>query len=102
MHAGPGQWLVVRGEAGELELRDAPFTSCKDDDTELWLSDGTGTQRVPVPSADPYVLMVEEVSSVLRGGGGWVLPLEESRATAAVLDAVRASAGRGSEPVTPS
>ncbi len=37
--------------------------------------------------------MVEEVSSVLRGGPGWVLPLEESRQTAAVLDAACASAG---------
>lgn len=99
---GDGQWLVVRGDAGEVELRDAPFTSWKDDDTELWVSDGTGTERTPVPATNAYRLMVEEVSSVLRGGPGWVLPLEESRQTAAVLDAARASAAAGSEPVRPS
>jgi xylose dehydrogenase (NAD/NADP) len=102
MSTGEGQWLVVRGDAGEVELRDAPFTSWRDDDTELWLSDGTGTQRVPVAADDPYARMVEEVSSVLRGGGGWVLPVEESRQTAAVLDAARASATSGGEPVRPS
>jgi predicted dehydrogenase len=106
VHAGisvdAGQWLVVRGDRGEIELRDAPYTSWKDDDTELWVSDGTGTERLPVPAADPYRLMVEEVSSVLQGGPGWVLPLAESRQTAAVLDAARASAASGSAPVRPS
>jgi hypothetical protein len=46
--------------------------------------------------------MVEEVSSVLRGGPGWVLGVEESRQTAAVLDAARTSAASGGEPVRPS
>jgi hypothetical protein len=36
--------------------------------------------------------MVEEVSSVIRGGPGWVLPLAESKLTAAVLDQIRAAA----------
>ena len=97
--AGEGQWLVVTGDDGEIELRDAPYTSWKDDDTELWVSDGTGTERVPVPAVDAYRVMVEEVSSVLSGGPGWVLPLEESRQTAAVLDAAFASARSGGEPV---
>jgi D-xylose 1-dehydrogenase (NADP+, D-xylono-1,5-lactone-forming) len=98
---GTGQWLVVRGDAGELELRDAPFTSWRDDDTELWVSDGTGTERLPVPAADPYVQMLREVGAAFRGGAGWVLPLEESRLTAAVLDACFASAAAGGEPVRP-
>jgi len=105
VHAGmslrEGQWLVVRGDAGEIELRDAPFTSWKDDDTELWLSDGTGTERLRVPAADPYRLMVEAFSSAVRGGDDWLLPLEESRLTAAVLDAAFASAAAGGEPVRP-
>ena len=103
VHAGistpEGQWLVVTGERGEIELRDAPYTSWRDDPTELWVSDGTGTERVPVPAVDAYRLMVEETSSVLRGGQGWVLPLSESRDTAAVLDAAFASAAQGGEPV---
>jgi predicted dehydrogenase len=99
MSSGDGQWLVVTGDRGEIELRDAPYTSWKDDATELWVSDGAGTERVSVPAVDPYRLMVEEMSSVLRGGPGWVLPLAESRDTAAVLDAAFASAAQDGEPV---
>jgi predicted dehydrogenase len=90
-----GQWLVIRGEQGEMELRDAPYTSWTDDVTELMVSDGRGTERIPVPAANAYQLMVEELSAVLTGGPGWVLPLAESRDTAAVLDAIRASAASG-------
>ena len=85
-----------------VELRDAPYTSWRDDDTELWLSDGTGTERLAVPAADPYRTMVEEVSSLVRDGPGWALPLAESRQTAAVLDAAFASAASGGQPVRPS
>ncbi len=94
-----GQWLVITGDRGEIELRDAPFTSWREDATELWVSDGRGTERVPVAATDAYRLMVEEVSSVIRGGPGWTLPLAESRATAVVLDAARASAAGDSGPV---
>lgn len=38
----------------------------------------------------------------LRGGSGWLLPLEQSRRTAAVLDAAFAGAAAGGEPVRPS
>ena len=96
---GNGQWLVITGEHGELELREDSYTAWKDDATELWVSDGTGTERVPVAATDAYRLMVEETSSVLRGGPGWVLPLEESRQTAAVLDAAFASAAQGGAPL---
>ncbi len=90
-----GQWLVITGERGEIELRDAPYTSWTDDETELWVSDGTDTERIGVPAANAYQLMVEEMSSVLSGGPGWVLPLAESRETAAVLDAIRDVATAG-------
>jgi predicted dehydrogenase len=95
---GQGQWLVITGDRGELELRDAPYTSWKDDATELWVSGGGGTERLAVAATDAYRLMVQEMSSVLRGGPGWVLPLEESRATAAVLDAAGQSAASGGDP----
>ncbi len=106
VHAGiaadRGQWLVITGERGELELRGrSAFTAWKDEATELWVSDGTSTERLPVPAVDAYAVMVEEVSSVVRGGPGWVLPLADSRATAAVLDAAFASAARDGEPVVP-
>ena len=100
--ADDGQWLVITGERGELELRGRnAFTAWKDDATELWVSDGTATERLPVPAVDAYAVMVEEVSSAVRGGAGVVLPLGESRQTAAVLDAAFASAARGGAPVVP-
>ncbi len=101
MIGGERQWLVVTGERGEVELRGAAYTAWTGDDTELWVSDGAGTERVAVPASDAYRIMVEEVSSALRGGPGWVLPLSQSRDTAAVLDAARASAAAGGEPVRP-
>ena len=89
---GLGQWLVITGADGELELRDAPYSSWKDDATELWVSDGRTTERVPVAATDAYQVMVEEMSSVISGGPGWVLPLEDSRQTAAALDLIRSAA----------
>ena len=86
-----GQWLVITGAEGVLELRDAPYTAWKNDVTQLWISDGRSTRRVGVPATDAYQLMVENISSVLAGGAGWVLPLAESSQTAAVLDAGFAS-----------
>jgi predicted dehydrogenase len=92
---GEGQWLVITGDRGELELRDKPYTSWTDDPTELWVSDGRDTERVVVPGTNAYVVMVEEVSAAFRGEPGWTLPLAESRDTAAVLDAARSSAATG-------
>ena len=96
-----GQHLVITGTSGTVELRDRAFTSWRDDATELLVSDGTGTVRLPVPATNAYRVMVQEVSSALRGGPGWLLPLAESRDTAAVLDAARESAASGSSPVAP-
>ena len=90
---GEGQWLVVTGARGEIELRDAPYTSWRDP-SRLWVSDGTGTERIDVRAVDAYRVMVEEVSSVLSGGPGWVLPLQESLQTAVVLDRIRVAAAR--------
>jgi xylose dehydrogenase (NAD/NADP) len=89
---GRGQWLVVTGTGGQIEVRDEPFTSWKDDATHLLLSVGTTTERLDVPAVDAYQVMVEEVSSVLADGPGWVLSLAESRLTAACLDLIRTSA----------
>ena len=95
----PQQWLVISGERGELELRDAPYTSWRDDETLLLVSDGSGTAREKFSGVDPYRVMVEEVSGAVRGGSGWTLPLSESLATAAVLDAAFVSARNDGSPV---
>jgi xylose dehydrogenase (NAD/NADP) len=96
-----GQWLVATGERGEIELPGKSYASWTGDATELWVSDGRDSERVPLEATDAYRIMVEEMSSVLRGGPGWVLPVAESRQTAAVLDAARTSAADGSVPVRP-
>jgi len=90
---GLGQWLTITGDQGELELRDAPFTTWTGTESELMVSGGSGTERLRVPPANAYRVMVEEVSSVLEGGPGWALPLEESRLTAACLDLIRNACG---------
>lgn len=91
----PRQWLVISGDDGEIELPGAPYTSWVDDATVLSVSGGTsGVRRIDVPPVDAYRLMVEDVSSVIAGGTGWLLPVAESRATAAALDACFAAARR--------
>ena len=92
------QWLVITGDAGELELPGMPY-GVKADPTELLVSDGRSTQRLPFPAVNAYQLMVEEVSSVIRGGPGWLLPVEQSRDTAVLIDACFASARAGGRPV---
>jgi predicted dehydrogenase len=99
MDEAPRQRLIVTGDGGELELPTLAYTAQAGDETELLVSDGSGTDRLSVPPANAYQVMVEEMSSVLAGGPGWLLPLTESRATAAVLDAGFASARAEGEPV---
>jgi D-xylose 1-dehydrogenase (NADP+, D-xylono-1,5-lactone-forming) len=97
----PRQWLVITGERGEIELPGAAYTSWVEDETVLLVSDGTGTRRIDVPATDAYRLMVEDFSAVIAGKSRWLLPLAESRATAAVLDACFASARAGGVPINP-
>jgi hypothetical protein len=88
------QWLVVVGDRGELELRGSPFTAWDGQETEIRLSSGDSERIAP---AHAYRLMVENVSAVAAGREGWVLPVAESRLTAAVLDAAFESAAAGTE-----
>ncbi len=48
-----------------------------------------------MPATDAYRVMVEEVSAAIEGRAGWTLPLDESRATAAVIDAAFEGARTG-------
>lgn len=95
----PKQWLVISGDGGEIQLRDSAYTSWIKDETELLVSDGSSTQRLRTPAEDAYRVMVEEMSAVIRGRDGWLLPLAESRVTAAVIDACFASAQADGAPV---
>jgi predicted dehydrogenase len=91
----PTQRLVITGDSGEIEFRDAPYTSWRDDPTLLLVSDGKTTERLELPATDAYQVMVEETSAVIEGRPGWVLPVSESIETARVLDAIRDSAAQG-------
>ena len=91
----PRQWLVVAGDRGELDLRGSAFTAWDGQETELWFTSPAGSEPERVPPANAYALMVENVSSAVAGGDGWVVPLAESRTTAAILDAAFESAAAG-------
>jgi predicted dehydrogenase len=93
------QWIVIRGDAGEIELPAPSFTAWRDDATTLLVSDGRTTERRTFEPVDAYRLMVEAMSTVVAGGEAWLLPLAESVTTAAVIDAAFESARRGSAAV---
>ncbi|MDX6229047.1 MAG: hypothetical protein QOI76_2437 [Frankiales bacterium] len=98
---GGRQILVITGDGGEIELRELAWTAGPGE-LELWVSrGGKGTERIVVTGADPYQLMVEEFSSVIRGKEGWLLPLSESREGAALIEASFASVRNGGAPVDP-
>jgi predicted dehydrogenase len=84
-------WLVVTGAHGEIELRGHAFTGTG----EVRSADGRGTRRL-AGGGNGYASMVEAVSGWAAGGDDWVLPLADSLACAAVLDAAAVSAASGS------
>ena len=96
------QALIITGDDGELELRGKAFGAGLSDPVELWLSvGGKGTERFSFDGVDAYRLMLEEFSAVIRGEDGWLLPLAETRANAALTDACFTSARAGGAPVDP-
>jgi len=82
------QWLSIRGDTGTIGFEAPAFTAWHGDEAALTSPLG----RETFAGADPYALMVEQVSASVRGRESWVVPVEESRAVAAALDAVRAAA----------
>jgi predicted dehydrogenase len=91
----PRQWLEIDGSRGRIEFREAAYTSWVDDATELALTVDGRTEVRRFEPVDAYRVMVEAVSTAIAGGEAWLLPVAESRATAAVLDACFASARAG-------
>src|SRR4051812_46961218 len=81
------QWLTITGDQGVLEVVDRPFSAWFGADSELRVSPDV----VRVPATDPYRLMVEQVAAAIQGEPAYVVPLDESRRIAAVIDAAFAS-----------
>jgi len=94
MDEPPGQWLVVTGDRGAIELS-TPWTSREWAPCELAVSDGTGTRRVAYPPVPTYRSMVEEVSAALTAGRPALVTPAESLAVATVLGWARDAADRG-------
>jgi predicted dehydrogenase len=95
------QWLVIRGGRGDFELAEAPFTAWEGTETTLVFHSPAGREPEPVPAANAYALMVAEVSRAIEGADdAWVVPLADSRAVAAVLDAAFESAASGTPVAT--
>jgi predicted dehydrogenase len=93
------QWLLITGDAGEIELSQPAYTAWLGSNAELLVSDGRGTERIPVPDTDAYRVMLEHVSAAIAGDEAYLVPLEHSRAVAAVVDAAFASANADGLPV---
>ena len=93
---GRGQWLVVGGDGGELELPAGPvFTAERHDAVELWWSPGDSTSVTAFDPVETYALMLRDVATVVAGGEAFVTPLVDSLAVARLLDAAHVSLRSG-------
>lgn len=90
MQRGLGQWLVVTGERGELEMRPDPYAGVTGG--ELLHSDGKTTHRLTFGDLDRYLAMVDGVAAAI---GGDVTRLAvtpgQTLAVAILADRIRAS-----------
>jgi predicted dehydrogenase len=89
------QSFVIEGERGELEVRGEPFTAWEDAATEIWFSSAAGLQPERLPPTNAYRVMVEQTSAAIEGHPAWLVPLADSRAVAAILDAAFESSAAG-------
>ena len=83
--------LDASGDGATLRLVDDPFTA-RDAPSTLELHDRADPSSPRVrtwPATNPYRLMVEEVSSGVRGALATVVPVAQSRAVARALDRIR-------------
>jgi xylose dehydrogenase (NAD/NADP) len=89
------QWLSITGDELSLVVAERPFTAWFGPDSELRI----GAEVTTVPATDPYRLMVEQVTATIAGDPAYVVPLEETRKTAAVIAAAFESAADGGRAV---
>lgn len=87
MRAHPRQQAVFHGEAGHLTLT-APFNAGVYDQAEVTLETNVGRSTHRFPGVNQYVLQVENFALSARKGLAYPCPLEFSRGTQAMIDAV--------------
>jgi D-xylose 1-dehydrogenase (NADP+, D-xylono-1,5-lactone-forming) len=85
------QWLTITTDEGEVSVRSGqPFTSWRSETDLVFTPRGGEPQTIAFAPVDPYVVMIEDVSSVLLGHGrSDVIPTPEQMVRlSAVMDAV--------------
>lgn len=89
----PREVLDLRGDGERLALPDWPFSAIARDTVHLVHRDTSGRRTVTeYADVDAYRLMVDDFSRAVSGGSGWIMPLAESRAVAALSEAVARTA----------
>ncbi len=73
-----------------VEFGGQAFTTWREPCTLRVVQDGDARVE-QFAACDPYQLMIEAVSTRIRGEAAWVLPLDTSMAVAATLDAIVAT-----------
>lgn len=81
------QRLSITGTEGVIDLDGQAYTSWREPSTLR-----IGDRVEAFAPVDAYRLMVEQVSSAIRDGDGWVVPPAESLAVARLLDMLRRGA----------
>ena len=84
------QGLVIEAPGLSVEFGGQAFTTWREPCTLRVVQDGDARVE-QFAACDPYQLMIEAVSTRIRGEAAWVLPLDTSMAVAATLDAIVAT-----------
>ena len=91
MRMQPRQHITFHGDRGHLTLT-APFNAAAYDQAELTLETDEGRRTERWPGVNQYVLQVEAFERAARGDEPYGCPLEFSRGTQEMIDAVFAAA----------
>ena len=88
------QGLTIEAPGLTLEFGGQAFTAWREACVLRVVEDGAAREE-EFAACDPYQLMIEAVSTRIRGGDSWVLPLATSASVAATLDAIAAAPSTG-------
>lgn len=92
MRAARHQHMMFHGSEGTLSLP-APFNPGSYAEAQIVIErDGAEVQVIRYPGVDQYVAQVEAVAAHILDGASFACPLERSRGTQSVLDAIFAQA----------
>jgi predicted dehydrogenase len=95
----PYQRMQFLGTTGRIEI-EIPFNAPNDRPTRLYIDDGrdvfgTGIRTETIPVCDQYTVQGDAFSRAIRDGGEVPVPLEDSIANMAAIEAVFRAAETG-------